>query len=78
MRFLLKSLSLMAMAILIAGSANAASQCKGLEKPACETNDRCSWVRSYTTKKGTTVSAFCRSKPGQKESSKAADKSKQS
>jgi hypothetical protein len=45
------------------GSASAAS-CKGLSKSRCGTSPVCSWVGSYTTKKGIKVSSFCRSKPG--------------
>lgn len=49
----------------------AESECKGLEKPACESNGSCSWVSAYKTKRGTEVSAFCRKKPERKQSSQA-------
>jgi hypothetical protein len=45
--------------------------CKGVEQTACQANDTCSWVRSYKTKSGTQVSAFCRKKPGKKASAKS-------
>ncbi len=54
------------------GAAQAASsECKGLEKPACETDGGCSWVKSYKTAKGREVSAFCRKKPERKKSTQA-------
>ena len=54
-------------------SARAAeSDCKGMEKTVCEGNGRCSWVRSYTTSKGKTVSPYCRKKPERKKSNQAA------
>ncbi|MEJ2694808.1 MAG: hypothetical protein P8166_17740, partial [Candidatus Thiodiazotropha sp.] len=39
----------------------AASPCKGLDESACMQSQSCSWVSSYTTKHGATVSAYCRS-----------------
>lgn len=42
-------------------SARAASPCKGLDESACMQSQSCSWVSSYTTKHGATVSAYCRS-----------------
>ncbi len=39
-----------------------ASPCKGLDQTACTANANCSWIKSYTTKKGHTVNAFCRKK----------------
>lgn len=53
------------------GAQSAGSECKGLEKPACQGNDRCSWVNAYKTSKGSEVSAFCRKKPERKKSSQA-------
>jgi hypothetical protein len=41
-------------------SAHAASPCKGLDESACMQSQSCSWVSSYTTKHGATVSAYCR------------------
>jgi hypothetical protein len=49
-----------------AGTLQAASQCKGLDKGACERNAECSWVDSYTRKDGVKVSGHCRSKGGKK------------
>ncbi|MCB1929535.1 MAG: hypothetical protein KDH17_16070 [Rhodocyclaceae bacterium] len=48
----------------------AASSCKGLEKGRCGSSSSCTWVDSYTTKKGNKVDAYCRSKGGDKSSSK--------
>jgi len=56
----------------------AESACQGLEKPVCEGKEQCSWVSGYTTKKGTEVSPFCRSKPGRKNSSTQSGKASQS
>ena len=56
-------ISVLLVFFLAQGSANAAS-CKGLSKSRCGTASACSWVGSYTTKKGVKVSSFCRSKPG--------------
>lgn len=56
----------------------AASQCKGLDLKACDTSASCSWIKSYQTKKGKIINAYCRTKPVKK-SSKApatADKAK--
>ncbi len=55
---------------LSGGSAVAASSCKGLEKSACGRNAACSWVNSYTTKKGVTVEGYCRAKPSKGAASK--------
>jgi len=53
------------------GSAAQVSECKGLEQPKCASEATCSWVRSYTTSKGTEVKAFCRRKPGRKQTTNA-------
>ena len=58
----------MLLGLLFAGSTLAAD-CKGLSKSQCERNDACSWVQGYTTRKGYQVSAYCRAKPGKKNSS---------
>ena len=44
----------------------AAGVCKGQAENACSSDDNCSWVKSYTTKKGNTINSYCRnkSKPG--------------
>ena len=46
------------------GSASAQSACKGLSKSACESNNACSHVKSFTRSDGANVKAFCRAKPG--------------
>jgi hypothetical protein len=48
-----------------AGASLAAeSPCKGLDNAACAQNAVCSWVKSYKTKAGHDVKAFCRKKNG--------------
>ncbi len=47
-----------------------AASCKGLSKTACSNNSSCSYTKSYTTKNGTKVSAYCRNKPGKKSATK--------
>lgn len=64
------------LALFFSGSAIAASACKGLSKSKCNANGSCSWVEKYTTKKGTSVGPFCRSKPGKASSKGAAASSK--
>lgn len=46
--------------MMLTGSANAASQCKGLENTACNSNNACSWVNEYERKDGRKVKGFCR------------------
>lgn len=43
--------------------------CKDLSKKQCESADTCSWIKSYTTKSGKTVAAYCRTKSGKKKAS---------
>ncbi len=64
--------SILALVVFIfcASAYAASSECKGLEKTACDGNKRCSWVNSYKTSKGKDVAAFCRKKPERKTSSK--------
>jgi outer membrane biosynthesis protein TonB len=50
-------------------AATAAKACKGLSKSSCSSNTNCSWVKSYTTKTGAKVNAYCRTKSGKKSSS---------
>lgn len=67
--------------LTFAGSASAASACKGIKKNACGTSDFCSWVEGYKTKTGTSVKGHCRAKPGKgaaKKSGAVADKAKKS
>lgn len=54
--------SLLAMGLALSGQANAASDCKGLERGACDAAAACGWVNSYERKDGRTVKAFCRTK----------------
>ncbi len=37
------------------------SPCKGLTDEACHSNESCRWIESYTTQRGTSVKAYCRS-----------------
>jgi len=48
----------------------AAATCKGMQQDACSSENSCSWVNSYTTKNGKTITAYCRNKsnPGSKKS----------
>jgi hypothetical protein len=48
------------------------SECKGLDQTSCAGKERCSWVKSFKTKKGREVSAFCRKKPERKQAAQAA------
>jgi len=50
-------------ATLCAPLAHAASPCKGLDRDACGGNNACTWIDSYKTSKGATVSAYCRARP---------------
>lgn len=59
-------------ALAISQAAHAESSCKELKKEACTSSSSCSWINSYTTKKGNTVDAYCRNKPKQKSSKKSA------
>lgn len=57
----------------------AASSCKGMEQNTCSSDTSCSWVKSYSTKSGKTIKAYCRNKsiPGSKKTipdSSAAEK----
>lgn len=62
-------LGLCAGVLLGAHTGAAAVECKGMEKPACETNSaQCSWVEPYTRKDGVKVSGHCRKKGGSKKS----------
>jgi len=56
--------------ISISQLSSAAGACKGLQKDVCSSETSCSWIKSYTTKSGKTISAYCRnkSKPGSKKS----------
>ena len=50
--------------ILLTGADFAqAKSCKGMASAACEQEEACSWVNSFTRSDGVKVSAFCRAKP---------------
>lgn len=55
--------------LLSLSQAQAAPVCKEIDiKSQCTLNSNCSWVNSYTTKKGNKISAYCRKKGGKKKS----------
>ncbi len=62
----------------VSATANAASQCKGMEASACQQNQDCTWVSSYTTKHGNTVSAYCRAASGKAKKSVESQQQKKS
>ena len=64
------SLAIAASLLLASGTANAASQCKGLENSACSQNTSCGWVQGYERKDGRKVSGFCRTKAKSKSQKK--------
>ncbi len=49
------------MMTMLPAASLAESQCKGLEKNACERKADCSWVEGYKRKDGKKVSSYCRS-----------------
>jgi hypothetical protein len=65
--------TLLAAGLLALGApaAQAASECKGMERKACERNDRCTWVDGFTRKDGVKVSSHCRKKPSQSSTKKS-------
>ncbi len=64
---------------LVFCSSLSAATCKGLSKSKCESNSDCSWVKSYKTKAGKSVDAYCRTKSGKgKKTSAATDTTKKS
>ena len=65
--FLLLTLSLGG---LLGATGVQAAQCKGMSKSKCEGAAECSWVKSYKSKSGNTVDAYCRSKPSKSGSKK--------
>ncbi|MCB1890092.1 MAG: hypothetical protein KDH20_20975 [Rhodocyclaceae bacterium] len=65
---------LLAAGLALAAPASAASACKGMEKGRCGGNASCTWVDSYTTKKGNKVDGYCRSKGGKKSTSATSSK----
>jgi len=55
------------LALLAIPSLNAASACKGMDEKSCNAADgQCSWIKSYETKSGKKVQAYCRTKPKKK------------
>ena len=52
----------------------AGAGCKGLQEDACNGVKSCSWIKSYTTKKGKTINAYCRNSPKRTTGKKAPDK----
>lgn len=49
------------MMTMLPAASLAESQCKGMEKSACERKTDCTWVDGYKRKDGKTVSSYCRS-----------------
>jgi hypothetical protein len=47
----------------------AESKCKSLEQKRCLKTSGCTWVKGYTTAKGTKVSSYCRSTAKKKKKS---------
>lgn len=72
-----KSFVVIVAMLLLTVSAQAASQCKGLDNSACDANAACGWVNGYARKDGREVSAFCRtSNKGKAKLSNTSDASK--
>ena len=71
-----------ALFLLIAGLlsfsqlSSAAGACKGMQQDACSSNNSCSWINSYSTKKGNTIKAYCRNKSKSSKSTDVPDSSK--
>jgi len=68
--------SLLAMALM--SNPVMAASCKGMSKSACSSSNSCSWVKAYKTKKGNTVDAHCRAKPGKSSKKKSSSDKKSS
>ncbi|MCB1907478.1 MAG: hypothetical protein KDH15_08935 [Rhodocyclaceae bacterium] len=66
--------ALAAAGLSLSSSGIAAGSCKGLEKEKCTPSAGCTWIDSYSTKKGITVEAYCRSKGGNSSASASATK----
>ncbi|WP_153306553.1 hypothetical protein [Desulfogranum japonicum] len=65
------SIILITTVVFIGCSVSVAADCKGLEQGKCEDSSSCTWVNSYTTQSGKTVSAYCRKKGGKSNTSTA-------
>ena len=48
--------------LLLSPGVSLAAECKGMKKSKCEKASQCTYVKGYTTKSGTKVSAYCRNK----------------
>jgi hypothetical protein len=72
-----KSVFLLTLAGLLSVSSVsfAAGACKGMEKDTCSSESSCSWINSYTTKKGKTINAYCRNKSKSNKSKSVPDSS---
>ena len=72
-----KSVLVLATAGLLSFSqfSSAAGACKGMQQDACSSDTSCSWIHSYTTKKGKTIKAYCRNKPKSDKSKAVPDSS---
>ncbi len=46
-----------------ANAATEPSPCKGLDNAGCTKVAACGWVKSFKTKKGKVINAYCRKKP---------------
>ena len=55
---------------------SAADACKGMQQDKCSSDNSCSWVNSYTTKKGNTIKAYCRNKSKSSKTTNVPDSSK--
>jgi len=58
--------ALAATMLALSPASGAAGNCRGLEASRCAKDAGCTWVDSYTTKKGSKVNGYCRGKGGQK------------
>lgn len=54
---------------------SAAGDCKGMQQDACSSDISCSWINSYTTKKGNAIKAYCRNKSKSSNSTDVPDNS---
>jgi len=70
-------LALLMSLLLFTGNVSAKA-CKGMTKSACSTSTSCSWVKSYKTKKGVKVDAYCRNKAKKSTSNKVTKAKKES
>ena len=73
-----KSVFFLAIAGLLSFSqlSSAAGSCKGMQQGACSSDNSCSWVNSYSTKKGNTIKAYCRNRSKSSKSTNVPDSNK--